>query len=725
MNVISQTNRTILLEEINPEKLDLLTLIGDVKGIESLSDDKIKEINMHLACSSFAEFQEKFSPCVYSFFDANSQSVKYTLKKPEHITEDMLTEIPISTQNDFLKMLLTIIDSKKAQGVLNSDFGFEKLLDMISPKKVMEDIKQVRKEMRYNYSKYDELDDNDPAKLDIGDKLNVLFEEASQNYNNVMAMLPLAIEDIKTRLLLGSGEEKKDAAPIALGMLSMGETGELKILEAPKNENTALALVEDSVNTGLALAVEDDYKALNSQTSDYVKSLVVRTFCPMVSVTESSIDVRAEVANYNSYLTFYKESKDAFIKVVKPLVETLLGIKMFFDQYKTKTKGMEPVLLVANIKPEMLAKSSNLPTLIAYLNTVNNKNNFANTLWYAIYPNLSLNTQTGTKINRERFKGNVHKENTNTNSLEILSILLNVFKDYRLECFFSFETREETTFNVISSEGIEKYIERCNPLIGRDFSEFAIPCLPNFTVIPKNKSGVTLDNKMMMSENEVAELSNEKEDIMKLWIEGVYIGAAYIAAGFRAACQCPEFLKDRFLKQPVSKELPGVRYDVETANNCLHTLTTMPKEITGFTNVIKNQINSKNFGYIFASENATLDGRNITDITVYKARNLLYDTDKSTYESVYKTQTTTYLERTLRHATSDFKQDNIVQFFSNNPSSQKSKWLANKDKVNAIIGTGDDINYEINEETGRCELSIFFDGNARNLEVLISRVAAK
>ena len=40
MTIINQTNRTLLLEEINPEKLDLLTLIGDVKGIDSLSDER-------------------------------------------------------------------------------------------------------------------------------------------------------------------------------------------------------------------------------------------------------------------------------------------------------------------------------------------------------------------------------------------------------------------------------------------------------------------------------------------------------------------------------------------------------------------------------------------------------------------------------------------------------------------------------------------------------------
>ena len=54
-NAIKQTNRTMLMETVNPEKLDILTLVGDVRGIESLSDDKIKEINDHLLVHSFDE----------------------------------------------------------------------------------------------------------------------------------------------------------------------------------------------------------------------------------------------------------------------------------------------------------------------------------------------------------------------------------------------------------------------------------------------------------------------------------------------------------------------------------------------------------------------------------------------------------------------------------------------------------------------------------------------
>jgi len=53
MEIIEQTNRTILFEEINPEKLDLLTMVGDTKGVESLSDEKIKEINEALLVKSF------------------------------------------------------------------------------------------------------------------------------------------------------------------------------------------------------------------------------------------------------------------------------------------------------------------------------------------------------------------------------------------------------------------------------------------------------------------------------------------------------------------------------------------------------------------------------------------------------------------------------------------------------------------------------------------------
>ena len=44
----------------------------------------------------------------------------------------------------------------------NVDFKFSNVLDMISPKKIMEDIRQVRREIQYTYGKYMELDEGIP-----------------------------------------------------------------------------------------------------------------------------------------------------------------------------------------------------------------------------------------------------------------------------------------------------------------------------------------------------------------------------------------------------------------------------------------------------------------------------------------------------------------------------------------------------------------------------------
>ncbi len=722
MSIIKQTNRTLLFEEINPEKPDILTLIGDVRGIDSLSDEKIKEMNKELLVRNFDEFINKFDPVVYSYYNAAVETgtgkIVYTLRKPETIPEEMLTVVHLNKQNDFLNMLMSLVEAKRSQSIINVDFQFDKLTDMISPRKVMEDIKQNRKELQYVYKTYAELEDGDPHKLDVADKLNIMFEEASVNYNNVLAMLPLAIEDIKTRLLLGEAEEKKDNTPLTLGVLSMDENGELKVLEAPKAETSELMVVDDNVNAGLIAALEEDYETLNEESSDYVKALVTRTYCPLASTMVSNIDIKQEVSNYNSYLEFYKTAKDDFIKVVKPLIEKILGVWAFFEQYPSNIKGMKPSMFITNISNDMLVKANNLPRLIAFLNTVNAKNDFDNAIWYGIVPSVSLDQNSNVRLTRQRFQGNEKTEKTGVNSVEALVRLLDVLKDYSVQCFFSYETGDKTTFNNMATEGIEKYEDRCSSLIGKAYSEYAIPCIPNFTIIPKEKSGVILDNRMLLNENNMAELSKEKEDIMKLWIDGVYVGAAYIASGLVAAYQCPEYLKEMF-KKNVDAELPGVRFDIESGDHPLRVHTVMAKEITGFTNTIKNEINRHSFGFVFSSENAVLGTENIHNIMVYKARNLM--SDGKVYEPIYKTQVTTYIERILRHATGDFKQENIVQFFSNNPSSQKSRWQEKRGCVNAVIGDGDDIEYEIDEANGYCVLNITFNGNVKNLEIEINR----
>lgn len=719
METITQTNRTVLFAEVNPEKLNLLTLIGDVRGKTSLDDDKIKEINEELVVGSLEEFFDKFAPVVYSWCDAATGSIQYSLEEPESIPDSCISEIPLNLDNDLLNMLVTLQDAKGAQGVANVDFKFSNILDMISPKKIMEDIRQVRREIQYTYGKYMELDEGDPKRLDLGDKLNYQFEQASQNYDNVLAMLPLAIQDIKTRLLLGDGESKQGGQAFKAGLLSMGDDGELKILEMKQEESTQLAVVDDKINTSLVETFKEDYDALNENQSDYVRDLVVRTFCPLVSTVESTIDTEAEVRNYNNYLEYYKKSKDDFVKAVKPLAEKILGVKSFFDQYQVKEKEMEPKLLITNMSLEMLAKSSNLPKFLTYLNTTNDKNEFENTLWFGIVPDVEMSLANSGKLQRLRFAGNQKVEKSGLNSMESLAALMSAVSPYRITTFFSFATSEETTFNYIATEGVTVFKDKCAPLMKREYSEFVVPCIPNVTIIPKDKSGLILDKKMVLDGEGNVLLSQEKEDVMKMWLEGVYVGAAYAAAGIAAAWQCPGYLKQRF--NHTSKNYPGVRFDIESGDNAVLAVTSMTKEISGFTSAIKNSINNTGFGFVFTSDNAQYKGKDIRNVMVYKARNLLSNGNE--FEPIYKTLVVTYIERMLRFYSNDFKQDKIISFFSNNPSSQKSKWDTDRQYVNSILQDGDELSYTIDEKNGICNVQVTFSNTTRNLKVEMTRKA--
>jgi hypothetical protein len=357
-----------------------------------------------------------------------------------------------------------------------------------------------------------------------------------------------------------------------------------------------------------------------------------------------------------------------------------------------------------------------MPRLETYLNTVNAKNDFSNTVWFGIVPAIELESAGKPKIGRAIFAGNkeVKKEG---NTMESLTALLQTLKKYRVQVFFNFQANDETTFNNLATMGVDKYMDKCQMMTRQDYSEFAIPCLPNFTIIPKDKSGVVIDTIIQKTDDGKVKVSDSKEDIMKLWIQGVYVDASYVAAGIVAAYQCSEYLKEVF--KNASRSYPGVRFDIEREDYSLRMVTTMAKEITGFTNNIKDEINKRSFGFVFSSENAQVDGKDVKRITVYKARSLAM-TD-SGFDSIYKTTVSTYIERILRFTSNDFKQDKIESFFSNNPKSQKEVWKNDNKFINSIVQPGDDLNFAIDEMTNMCQIDLTFNGNVKNLEVLITK----
>jgi len=79
-----------------------------------------------------------------------------------------------------------------------------------------------------------------------------------------------------------------------------------------------------------------------------------------------------------------------------------------------------------------------------------------------------------------------------------------------VQVFFNFEGKPETSFDNLATMGVDKYIEKTQMLENQKYSEYLIPVIPNFTIIPKDKSGVMLDYKMKFEALEIVNENNEK-----------------------------------------------------------------------------------------------------------------------------------------------------------------------------------------------------------------------
>lgn len=715
MESIQQTNRTMLFEMINPEKLDLMTLIGNIEGIESLDDQKIQEIHEALVVHSFDQFLEKFVPTVYGFFEVNTQKVMYTLKKPHTIPEEMLLVVPLDKDNDFLRMLIKLIDSRQEGKRLDNTLNLENIIDMLSPKKVMQEMRELRGKLRYVYDQRNRADADSLAYKKWAREVEKYLVASRRHYNHIMAMLPVVIEDTRSRLFY---EKEKERAHMELiwGVLDKQAGGQVKIVEAPDLEDVTLSVIDEEVNTAFIEFIKEDYRAHSQLPNAYTEELLVRTFYPL-SCTKS-FDIEKEVKHYNTYLTFYQNSKESFIKTTQPLVQKILGIKSFFDQYGDTHPKMQPKLLITNIENNTLAKHGYMTRLSAYLNTVNTKNNFSHTIWFAIVPNIELENEPITELTRQRFKGNDQLEQKEVTTLESMTQILATISQYKVQAFFSFQASEKNTFKAIKTKGIDRFVDRCYSLEKQPYSAYAIPCLPNFTVIPKERSGIVIGKKVIVADDNTVKYDSEKRGTCTLWVGGVYIDAAYVAAGLVAAYQCPSYLKKAFRKK-VDMRLPGVRYDIEQADRNLITKTSLAKETTGYTAEAKRTIEANRFGFVFSSENKILGDQNINHIMVYQARSMASTNRR--YEPIYQTLVCNYIERILRYETTDFKKDRVERFFSNHPTSRKTQWMEQKDYINSIIAEDDNLNVTIVQEHHYCIVGVDFNGEVKNLQIEMNR----
>ncbi len=763
MGIIEQTNRTILFDVINPEVFDMFNIMSDVdENSKSLSDEKVAEINNALLVNNFDEFLRKFKPTIYSYFD-QERGMVYELTKPAGIPEPLVKKIVIDRNNTFLKMFISIMDSKKASGATNASFNYEKVTEMLAPHKTLKEIKKLKKDITYLENKNAEFESDSPAKQDAVLKLKAKLERTKKYYNETSSQLTLMLGMIKDNLdtavsaaqkgvtefnpalpvfnenaeivalgvqdnpasLLedkgkGDGKESTELANAAKGEVAVTAASEKKTISY---KDLSVAVIEEQYNESMQALYESVGQEYDTESSSasLSKELIVAAFTDKVPDKLVAMDIDTKVELYNKYSAINTLWQKSFIRTAKLLIERILSVKAFFDQYQPKSPFMRPSLLVVNAPMSDILEEKNLENLKKYLETVNNKSDYSNTIWFGIVPNIEYSDEREIDIDEDTMRqfgytGDIYTGvSIMPTPVSDLQVLLDAIKDYRIHVFFSFETGEDTTFLKLSTHGMDQYMENTQELENADYSRYAIPSLPNFTVIPSNKSRVVLGSKAIRDKDGKLQFSTDRDDFMKFWIYGVYIGAAYVAAGIAAAYQCPNFLSAKFGGK-VKKEYPGVRFDIEAGDNALYVTTTMPKEIAGYTTETKNIINKHKYGFVFSSDKNQLNGNSINLVTVYKSR-CMNESKNGGFESIFRETTRTYLYRMIGALTSDYKKDRIDKIFES--GGKVKEWQLSPNYVNSILREGDGIEKgDCNDTTYNIEIN--FAGVSENMELQIN-----
>lgn len=764
MEIIEQTNRTILFDVVNPEVFNMFNIMSDVdENSKSLSDEKIVELNDALLVKSFDEFLKKFKPTIYSYFDQEKGMV-YELIKPAGIPDSLIKKIEINRNNSFLKMFLSIMDSKRASGATNASFNYEKVTEMLAPHKTLKEIKKLKQDIAYLENKNAEFESDSPAKQDAVLKLTAKLEKTKQYYNETASQMTLMLGMIKDNLDTTVKAAEKGITDFNPALPVFDNNAEIIAITAKQDASNLLTDKGEKTSTELAnvakaeVAVttspeekksqeKEHYKELSAsiieeqyyesmetlyasvgqtfnreaESVSLSKDLIVSAFTDKVPNTLMTMGVEDKVALYNKYSAMNTAWQKAFIRTAKLLIEKILSVKAFFDQYQPKSPYMRPSLFIVNASMPEILEEKNIENLKKYLETVNNKSDYSNTIWFGIVPNIEYLEEREADIDEDTMREFGYTGDISTGisveptDISDLQYLLDEIKDYRIQVFFSFETCEDTTFLKLSTHGMDQYIERTQDLENSDYSRYAIPCLPNFTVIPSNKSRVVLGSKAIWKEDGGLEFSSDRDEFMKFWIYGVYISAAYVAAGIAAAYQCPNFLQARFGSK-VKKEYPGVRFDIEAGDNALYVPTTMPKEIAGYTTETKNKINEYKYGFVFSSDKNQFNGNTINLITVYKSR-CMNESKSGGFESIFRETTRTYLYRMIGALTNDYKKEKIDTIFES--GGRVKEWQLSPNYVNSILKEGDGI------EKGECDgttynIEIKFAGVSENMELLIN-----
>ena len=679
---MEQTNRTILFEEINPNKANLLTMVGDIKGQESLTDDVIEQIHKELEIQSFQQLIHKFQPAIYMYLNTDSCQACFSCQRYQMDGYERF-KITLDNKNSLLSVILELMDSKKQKQYLLKNFNHI-LSCLVSVKQKEKFLSQRKRIIELFYKNRVE-------------EAKQLYETVIEEQKEGLFLLTIFLQEAyeimekeqKTNLkdrFIADEDMSQWITPISISENLQKKERYL----SKKKQQEYIRFIEDITK---------------EQQLFYHKELMV--CCMLLPITKSKEQIWKLQPLYEKYLEYYSSIIKMFWVQGKPLLEQLLGIKMFFEQYGQIEGGMHPGMVIANFSPQDILSMDSRKRLQVYLETVNRKNYKNNTLWYGIIPSIAMADYEKEKNLRERFHGSKEKIQYEANTCQEVSVLLQILAEYKIQTFVSPQITEKATYQWLKEHGIENWMNTLQEYEGLQRLEYVIPCYPNCVVIPKEQAQLRLGHNTIYDElKEQVRIQGEK----RIWLDGLGVEASYIVAGLFAACQCPKYLKEKY-KKNVAEDVPGVAYRMTEGEHSVTTPTTMAREVLKFPLEVIEEIQRKGAGVILVP----YQGK----VIVATDRTLAYQ--KGVSDEICHIQTLNYIQRVIRYVTQDYKESLIKQFFQNRAGNTKMQWMENQKYINSILKEGESMEYQIDEKNNTCTFTVMFEKNRKGETVRIAK----
>lgn len=721
--LVTQTNRTILFEQFNEQKPNLLQYVR-MNSTDNMDSETMNQKIMELEVRSFDEFLEKFSPVIYEYArpGANGEVIiDYKLRKEN--PNDNVAEIKLADSPYFIT-LCKIYAKRGESGDPNYKFDYDKILEDLLPAAEAKRIRNLRCDLNMLGQLYFEKKARNEDASRENEKMKKFFEEIKATYSkSELPLLPLRMEEnnekikaideyIKTNTSNGKPVEGRALPP--LGSFAFDANGRVTIVPLPAPEarqsgaGDGRLAIGQQLNNALVKRIGNDYARTKAEGANpRVRDLVVTTFTDSSkgSALATSVANIEEAHQYRevlmqeqkAYNKIYTSARNSFIQALQNVAAKILNVKVFFDHATAEGSAGGELprgagLIVANCAPEELIATDELKSAFkGFLETFNT--NPMEKIWFGILPNVLEVEKDSAGDNRDwddeeeiviEVDGGAAKPESKGMSFTSACEFLKLMDEVKVLTAFNFKPDKNiNTFAALKPRYIKDTKKKLDRLSN---NAHAMLAYPNFHLMQGKVKpvveNITLD-------------AYENERDYNIYIDDVYISSAYVAAGLLAASQQADPFKKIGLDSRLLKDNPNVHVDLENPEVSIKFLPRFSRELAlNWPPRLKDEINNSPYGFVFCGD-PRFDKQAdeyLKKVYIYLARTLFQKQDS--YQPIYTTLVKDFIDLCFKGAGEKVDRNFLKNFMKEDVRQWKEQANRDPKMLNLILGLDDDISQD-------------------------------